>query len=223
MVHEIKRPLQPITTWVSNLKSSYPQSDTQDFHPLLLVVSLAIEDEVQSLRALMDEFSNFAHLPKPHLRSTELNDFFKNFINQYSSIWPQISFSNSIQPINLSCRLDPSLFRQVITNMVENAAEANFDQSIEIHFTVKDENNFVIIDVFNTGLFLNKTQREKIFDLYYSTKQNKKNMGLGLSIVKLIIIEHGGDIECLEETQGVCFRITLPSNPNTGVVNVSSN
>ena len=222
LVHEIKRPLQPITTWVSNLKSTYPKSDEKTFQPLLLEASIAIEEEVQSLRTMMEEFANFANLPKPHLLPTEVNEFFKNFINQYSSIWPQISFSSSAQPAHLTCQLDPILFRQVLTNMIENAAEANLDQPIEIQLTAHNENNFVFIDVINTGLTLNKNQREKIFDLYYSTKQSKKNMGLGLSIVKLIIIEHGGEIECLDETQGVRFRISLPSNPNTGAFNDST-
>jgi len=211
LAHEIRRPLQPIGTWMSNLRSSYSAQNGNEFGLLLEEAKSAIDEEIRALRRMVDEFARFADLPKPDKQLVNVCDFLNKFVEQYACIWDNVTFSVSCGSPDLFCPMDPLLLRQVLTNMIENAVEANPGQAIAVTLSASTEGDQVTFDIFNSGLSLAQDQREKIFDLYYSTKSNSKNRGLGLSIVKLAVLEHNGNISCLDEDHGVRFRIKLPT------------
>lgn len=213
MAHEIRRPLQPIGTWMSNLRSGYSSQEPNKFRLLLDEADSAIDEEIRSLRRMVDEFAKFADLPKPDKRVINVSEFLNKFVEQYSSVWEKVTFSIHCEHSNIFCLMDPLLSRQVLTNMIENAVEANIDRPVEVSLSVTKDGEEVVLDVFNSGVALTQEQREKIFDLYFSTKSNAKNMGLGLSIVKLAVLEQNGSIRCLNEDRGVRFRIKLPVAP----------
>ena len=210
MAHEIRRPLQPIGMWISNLKSVYPKENAQEYQALLQEADSAIGEELLILKRMVDEFSEFADLPKPQKQKTELNDFLKKFTDQYGEVWKNVSLVCHSRPQEIFCHIDSSLSRQVLINLIENAAEANSATTTQVEFSLSTKGSDVFIDIFNSGISLDERQREKVFDLNFSTKQNAKNRGLGLSISKFIVIEQGGDIQCVEEAQGARFRIQLP-------------
>lgn len=210
LAHEIKRPLQPIAMWISNLKSCYSLQSPSQFSELITEASAAIQEETTQLSRMVEEFARFADLPKPQKKMLNVEEFFKKFITQYAGVWSHVHFSIACRSDGILCPLDGPLLRQVLTNMVENAVEANPSTGIEVELSAQLEGSELILEVFNSGAVLTKDQREKIFDPYFSTKHTKKNMGLGLSIVKLAILEHGGEVKCIEENRGVRFRIRLP-------------
>lgn len=210
LAHEIRRPLQPIGTWMSNLRSSYSTQDADKFRSLLEEADSAIDEEIRSLRRMVDEFAKFADVPKPDKQLINVRDFLSKFVEQFACIWDNITFSVSCGKPDLFCLMDPILMRQVLTNMIENAVEANPDRAIDFTLSASTMGDQVTFDIFNSGISLTQGQREKIFDLYYSTKPNAKNRGLGLSIVKLAVLEQNGNIRCLDEDHGVRFRIKLP-------------
>lgn len=219
MAHEIRRPLQPILSWVSNIKMGYSLNTNEKYVLLLNEATTAVEEEISNLNKMVTEFSQFADLPKPVLIKTMVSDFFETFIEQYSKILENIHLSFYTDSRDLLILMDVNLMRQVLTNLIENAMEANPGSKVEMKINIKTDFGGIILDIFNSGKSLPEEQRIKIFDPYYSTKNNHKNMGLGLSIVKFAILEQGGVIECVEETQGVRFRIQFPIC--SGVVSVS--
>ncbi len=205
LAHEIRRPLQPMRIWLSQLQKA-SVSDQK----MIKEAAAAIDQEVLFLSEMVTGFSEFAQIPKPNLETVELDGFIRSFLSQYSNIWPQIKFSYENRVGNLSVMLDQKIFRTLFANIIENAAEANLNRAIDMQLAIRTENEMAIIDIFNSGKTLSESDREKIFDIYYSTKLDAKNMGLGLAIVKTIVLEHGGDIKCIPVRDGVKFEIQLP-------------
>lgn len=204
LAHEIRRPLQPMRIWLSQLKS-VSSADAA----IVKEAATAIDQEVLFLSEMVTGFSDFAQIPKPRLETVDLADFIQSFVAQYGDVWPGVKFEFQ-KPTNVHVALDPKIFRTLLTNMVENAVEANPDSGIDVRFGLRSDDDSAYIHIFNSGVSLDEIEREKIFDIYYSTKTNAKNRGLGLSIVKTIVLEHGGDINCVCIDGGVKFEIQLP-------------
>lgn len=204
LAHEIRRPLQPMRIWLSQLKK-VSSVDTA----MVKEAAMAIDQEVLFLSEMVSGFSDFAQIPKPKLEMVRLADFIQSFVAQYGDVWASVKFEFQ-KLIDARVALDPKIFRTLFTNIVENAVEANLDTEIDVHFSLRADDEFAYIEIFNSGVILNEIEREKIFDIYYTTKTNAKNMGLGLAIVKTIVLEHGGDIKCVAADGGVKFEIQLP-------------
>ncbi len=125
----------------------------------------------------------------------------------------RVSFSDSIEELNNYYLLGNSDdLIGAISNLAENAiAASKLDQSIEIKLTILFENNQrkLIVEVADRGKGMSHTQKNKIFEPFYTTKNNGN--GLGLAIVRGVIIEHGGTIE-VESSKGIgsVFKINLP-------------
>lgn len=202
LAHEIRRPLQPIRTWISQLRRSVPGE-------LVDEASHAIDQEVLFLSEMVSEFSEFANVPKPKLEIQDGGEFIGSFVVQYKDIWPEVCLSFSMKT-KVAVAIDPKIFRTLFTNLVENAVEANPGKEIDVKFTLSSLGDTACISVFNSGVTLSLDERERVFDLYFSTKTAKKNKGLGLAIVKTIVLEHGGDIKCVKASGGVQFEIQLP-------------
>lgn len=211
LAHELRRPLQPIGIWISNLKTSYKEDGSKNFEPLLLEASSMIEEELSYLKNMIDEFARFANVPKANRKSVNISNFLHEFVDQYGPLWDNVSFSLDTQStMHSSCLLDTMLFKQALTNMLENAVEANPNEKVNVVLSLKNEEQFIALDFFNRGKILTQDQQNKVFDLYFSTKNSTKNMGLGMSIVKFAVLEHAGTIRCIDDPEGVRFRIQLP-------------
>jgi signal transduction histidine kinase len=219
LAHEIKRPLQPISTWNHNLRFAFGNNNQLEFESIFKEATQAIDEEVRGLTNMVSEFARFADLPKARPEEVNMQNFLQTFVDQYASVWPQITFKIVAPEKAICCCLDPLLFRNCLTNLIENAAEANPQASIEVQFIVRSTSAGVALEVFNSGHAIKKDHLKKLFTPYSTTKNNQKNLGLGLSIVKLSILEQGGEIHCLPEDRGVRFQILMPMNQ--GVQDVS--
>jgi signal transduction histidine kinase len=210
LAHELKGPLQPIGTWISTMRTAFSPKATDSFAPILFEACRAIEEEVKSLKGMVGEFANFANLPKARLQSVEIDQFLRDFSTHYEGVWPSVKIVLKTHCSDIFCSIDSFLFRRALGNIIENAAQANPGQAIEFSMASEIQGKNIVLNIFNSGVALNKEQMHKIFDPYYTTKGKSKNMGLGMAIVKLTVLDHGGSIEVEPESQGVRFKIALP-------------
>ncbi len=215
LAHEIKNPLTPIQLSIDNLKSKYEKyidiSDKEKYDKNLNTILT----QIKQIENLVNEFSDFARMPKPMFRINNLIDLINSNIELLREIDHTIDINlifSKNDNLNLSC--DNEQISRVIFNLIKNSIESiqekalkigNFDKKISIE--IKRINNYIAINIFDNGIgFSSKTTKELIKP-YYTTK--KKGSGLGLSIVNKIINDHNGTIEFNSNTTGTNIIIKL--------------
>jgi two-component system nitrogen regulation sensor histidine kinase NtrY len=166
--------------------------------------------EVESLKGLVDEFSQFARMPAPRTVPTDLRPLITDTIALYNGIFTNVEIEPRFGAGVPLVRLDAEQIRRVIINLVDNAIEAMERKGRIVVETQLDAANGVVrIVVADDGPGIPAAEREKLFLPYYSTK--RRGSGLGLAIVRRIIAEHGGSIEAGDNVpRGTRFTIELP-------------
>jgi signal transduction histidine kinase len=213
LAHEIKNPLTPIEMMVSNLGHAYHEYAPDDFEKKLQLTQNIVLEEVTRLKSMVNHFHNFSKLPTPDRVLTNFLEFIKETVNGYQSAWPNVEVSILVSPkiTAINVMLDPLLFKQCLLNLFQNAIEANNSlDHLKIKLTFEVEQQTLIFGFANLGASLSLEQRKRLFQVGFSTKNQRSNSGLGLSIVKKIILEHQGDIQSCDCEFGVAFKISLP-------------
>jgi two-component system nitrogen regulation sensor histidine kinase NtrY len=209
LAHEIKNPLTPIQLSAERLRRHFSGAPT---HARALVeeCTTTIVGEVESLKGLVDEFSQFARMPSPRTVPTNLAKLINDTLALYNGLFGDIRFEQRFEPRTPVVRLDPEQIRRVIINLVDNAIEAmERSGTITIETGLDPANNLVRLIVADNGPGIPVAEREKLFLPYYSTK--RRGSGLGLAIVRRIIAEHGGTIDVGSNApKGTRFTIELP-------------
>jgi two-component system nitrogen regulation sensor histidine kinase NtrY len=219
LAHEIKNPLTPIQLCAERIRrhfSSAPPASRE----LVEECTTTIVGEVESLKALVDEFAQFARMPAPKTVPSDLNAFLTETLALYNGLFRQITIEPRFEAGLPTVRVDVEQIRRVVINLVDNAVEAlggthasmrpDGDAPQIIVETRRDAVNGVVrIIVADNGPGIPPSDREKLFMPYYSTK--RRGSGLGLAIVRRIVAEHGGAIDVQNnEPQGTRFVIELP-------------
>lgn len=208
LAHEIRRPLMPIRTWISYIQNSFAVKALDEFATDLQAAIYAIHGELQTLTTMVQEFAKFGTLPKAQAMEVDLKEFLKNFCRDYADIWPNTKLNLSSDGEKIIGNIDASLFRQVLVNLIENASQANSKTQIVVDLEIYKTANGWEISVFNSGIEIVEDDRERIFELYHSTKQDQENMGLGLSIVRYLLVEQGCEIKNVHAHGGAKFLIS---------------
>jgi two-component system, NtrC family, nitrogen regulation sensor histidine kinase NtrY len=209
LAHEIKNPLTPIQLCAERIRrhlSGAPEPTRQ----LVEECTTTIVGEVESLKGLVDEFSQFARMPAPRAVPTDLHQLLCEALALYNGIFTDVEIRRAFAERLPTVSVDPEQIRRVIINLVDNAIEA-MDQrgSIDVETQHDRANNLVRIVVADDGPGIPPAEREKLFLPYYSTK--RRGSGLGLAIVRRIVAEHGGSIDVADNTpHGTRFAIELP-------------
>jgi two-component system nitrogen regulation sensor histidine kinase NtrY len=169
-----------------------------------------IVGEVESLKGLVDEFSQFARMPSPRTVPTDLSQLITDTIALYNGIFSAVRIDQRLGANLPLVRLDPEQVRRVILNLIDNAVEAMERRGEIVVETERDALNAVVrVIVADNGPGIPAGERDKLFLPYYSTK--RRGSGLGLAIVRRIIAEHGGSIEVSDNSpSGTRFTIELP-------------
>jgi two-component system, NtrC family, nitrogen regulation sensor histidine kinase NtrY len=209
LAHEIKNPLTPIQLCAERLRR-YFSGAPPAARALVDECTETIVGEVESLKGLVDEFSQFARMPAPRTVPTDLPQLVADTTALYNGLFNDVRIeqrSGSGLPL---VRLDPEQIRRVIINLVDNAIEAMERRGAIVLETQHDGTNAIArLIVADDGPGIPATEREKLFLPYYSTK--RRGSGLGLAIVRRIIAEHGGSIDVGDNTpRGTRFTIELP-------------
>jgi two-component system nitrogen regulation sensor histidine kinase NtrY len=220
LAHEIKNPLTPIQLSAERLKRHFTDAP-EPTRRLVDECARAIVTEVESLKSLVDEFSQFARMPAPKAVPTDLNALLAEALALYAGVLTHAKVELAGAPDLPLVRLDPEQVRRVVINLVDNAIEAlagaretqrmaaDGPGLITVSTDHDPAHGVVRLKVADNGPGLPAGDRSKLFMPYYSTKG--RGSGLGLAIVRRIIAEHGGSIEAADnQPHGTCFTIELP-------------
>jgi two-component system, NtrC family, nitrogen regulation sensor histidine kinase NtrY len=183
-----------------------------------------IEEEVATLRRLTAEFSEFAKLPEASLTRADLNDFVRDASRSFETIAdvrgqvpgsttepPPIEVKVVLATVPLPVRIDSMMLKLCLENLVRNAVEAlrvlDGPQRVLVRLGLRRDR--ALLEVHDTGPGVSAADRQRVFDPYFTTKAD--GTGLGLPIVKKVVLEHHGSIACEDsELGGAVFRIELP-------------
>jgi two-component system nitrogen regulation sensor histidine kinase NtrY len=209
LAHEIKNPLTPIQLSAERLRRHFTDAPS-GARALVDECTTTIVGEVESLKGLVDEFSQFARMPTPRTVPTDLRELIVNTLALYDGLFTEVNIQHQFADTG-PVRLDPEQMRRVIINLVDNAVEAMERRgNISVETQGDKPNHLVRIIVADNGPGIPASEREKLFLPYYSTK--RRGSGLGLAIVRRIIAEHGGNIDVGDNVpRGTRFTIELPA------------
>jgi two-component system nitrogen regulation sensor histidine kinase NtrY len=219
LAHEIKNPLTPIQLCAERMRRQF-SSAPPAARALVEECTTTIVGEVESLKALVDEFAQFARMPAPRAIPSDLSAVLTDTLALYHGLFREIRIERRFAAGLPAVRLDVEQIRRVVINLVDNAVEAlggsaapprpNGDAPTIVVETRHDSANGVVrLTVADNGPGIPPADRDKLFMPYYSTK--RRGSGLGLAIVRRIIAEHGGSIEATDnEPHGTVFTIELP-------------
>jgi two-component system nitrogen regulation sensor histidine kinase NtrY len=209
LAHEIKNPLTPIQLCAERLRRHFGEAPPAT-RELVNECTTTIVGEVESLKGLVDEFSQFARMPAPRAVPTDLHGLLDDSLSLYRGLFSDVAIRPRYAPELPRVSVDPEQIRRVIINLVDNAIEAMERRgTIDVETCHDANNNLVRVVIADNGPGIPLAEREKLFLPYYSTKQ--RGSGLGLAIVRRIVAEHGGTIEVADnQPRGTRFAIELP-------------
>lgn len=213
--HEIKNPLTPIVLSCELIEKKYPY---QDNYRLYLTSKLkVIQENVESIRNSINKFYSINEKNNENRLYISINEFLKNIENFWNSDWIELKVEIPTEPIYLFAQKDEleSLFNNLIINSYE-ASKIEVDQKCGIFIAskIEDEKYFKIIYT-DSGSGIKEIDPNKIFEPYYTTKEN--GSGFGLAIVRSIVESMNGNIEFIGNGKldilnykGATFLIRLP-------------
>nr|MDQ3420445.1 HAMP domain-containing protein [Acidobacteriota bacterium] len=195
LAHEIKNPLTPIQLSAERLRRQFA-SAPPNARALIDECTSTIVTEVDSLKALVDEFAQFARMPAPKATPTDLNVVLTETMSLYAGLFKHITLNCRLGEGVPLVRIDAEQIRRVVINLVDNAVEAlggaaagprpdGHAPEIEIGTHHDPVNGVVRVTIADNGPGIPPEDRDKLFMPYYSTK--RRGSGLGLAIVRRII------------------------------------
>ena len=225
LAHEIKNPLTPIQLTIDRIKDKYldkiVETDQSNFKENLKIIN----NQIKQIENLVNEFSDFARMPKPILKDNDLIKILNENINLLNEIDKSIniSFKNNYDKILLHC--DKEQISRVFFNLIKNSIESiqqkadkndDFEKNIKIE--ILNNNDHIKVIIIDNGVGLDKINNVKdILNPYFTTKKN--GTGLGLSIVNKIINDHEGKLLFFPIENGakveITFRINVSRNFNS--------
>ncbi|NNE20580.1 MAG: GHKL domain-containing protein [Myxococcales bacterium] len=209
LAHEIKNPLSPIRLSVETLRKARERS-SEGFDAMFDESTKTILQEVDRLRAIVDEFSRFARLPAPKLRNIDLREI----IVQAASLHAKggATFRTALPEGPLTSFVDADQITQVLHNLLRNAQdaaiEAHPDGGGAVGLSVEQSSGTLYIRVEDNGSGISTDQTNAIFEPYYTRKEG--GTGLGLAITQRIVTEHGGRIDLESKPGRTVFSVVLP-------------
>ena len=213
VAHEIKNPLTPIALSAERISR---QLERLDLPPqaarIVNECAATITQSVESVKALVDEFSQFARFPSAQPAPSDLNEVVREalavFQGRLEGIAIRTSFAAGLAPVNV----DREQFRRVVVNLVDNAAEAMQESLVKDLYVATQPGAAETVElvVADSGCGIGLEDKERLFLPYFSTKN--RGTGLGLAIVSHIVAEHGAHIR-VEDNQpvGARFIVEIPA------------
>ena len=216
LAHEIKNPLTPIQLTIDRIRDKYlhniDNENKENFNDNLKIIN----NQIKQIEKLVNEFSDFARMPKPVFNNNDLVSIVNENINLLNQIDPSINFKFIKNKPKILLNSDKEQISRVFLNLIKNSIESiqekaektkNLAKNIDIELIEGNSHiNLIIVD---TGVgFLNlKDNIKDILNPYFTTK--KKGTGLGLSIVNKIINDHNGTIKFNSIKNGAKIEITF--------------
>ncbi len=214
IAHEIKNPLTPIQLIIDSLKNKY--SDFLDENNKISFNDKVktINKQVKLIEKLVNEFSDFARMPKPIFKKTNLKKIVEDCLKlmKINDDTIQIEFNCDD---NILIKADREQISRVFVNLIKNSIESlnekyqkNNEFIKKIIIEIGQINDYIEVLIIDNGTGFNITNLPEISKPYFTTKKN--GSGLGLSIVVKIINDHNGTIEFLNYNKGAKIKIIFP-------------
>jgi two-component system nitrogen regulation sensor histidine kinase NtrY len=212
VAHEIKNPLTPIALCADRIvRQLHRPEQTAETRKILNECSATIAREVESVRTLVDEFSQFSRFPGAQPTPSDLNEVVANAFSVFDGRLDGIEVERDLAAGLPAVNIDRDQFKRVVVNLVDNAAEAMQDALIKRLYiaTRCTEADSVELVVADTGCGVSRDDKEKLFLPYFSTKG--RGTGLGLAIVNRIIADHDATIRVEDNVpSGARFIVDIP-------------
>jgi signal transduction histidine kinase len=208
LAHEIKNPLTPIRMSLETLLAASRRGPLDErFSRLFSESAVAVLEEVDRLKRIVDEFSQFARLPRPQLAPLELSSAVQQVMALYAP-HDVLTYDVALEP-GLTLSGDRDQLTQVLVNLVKNAEESMAQRGGTVRVRTRREERFAVLEVADEGPGIPPELKGRLFEPYVTTKP--QGTGLGLAIAARIASEHGGRIEVMDVSpHGACFRLWLP-------------
>jgi nitrogen fixation/metabolism regulation signal transduction histidine kinase len=217
LAHELKNPLFPIQLSIETLRRNLDQQpkdpaapaagrlDDAAFAALFRESSDTILEALRSLRRIVDEFAEFARMPRPELRPTDVNAVVQKVLALHRARAGAVRVEAALDPGLPEIAADPDLLGRALGNLVANALEAMPDGGgLRVRTAAADGS--ISVEVQDDGPGITDEQRTRLFVPYFTTK--KGGTGLGLAIVQGIVSDHGGRVE-VKSAPGAGTTVTL--------------
>ena len=219
LAHEIKNPLTPIQLTIDRIKNKYldqiSKEDQNNFSDNLKIIN----NQIKQIEKLVNEFSDFARMPKPVFKKNNIIDIIITNVKLMNEIDLSIKIDFKYNKPIILLNSDKEQISRVFLNLIKNSIESiieksqkipNLDKKITIELL--EENNHIFINVKDNGVgFINLNNNIKdIVNPYFTTKKN--GTGLGLSIVSKIINDHNGTINFKPINEGALVEMKFLRN-----------
>ncbi len=219
LAHEIKNPLTPIQLTIDRIKNKFSNqiesTEKDNFKENLKIIN----NQIKQIEKLVNEFSDFARMPKPILRKNNLTIMIKENLELLKQLDNRINFDFLYKNEKILFNCDKEQLNRVFFNLIKNSIESiqqkaengsNFEKSISIELI--ETNTHITIMFIDSGMgfeaFTNNIK--DIVNPYFTTKKN--GTGLGLSIVNKIVSDHIGNIDFIPIQNGAKIKITFAKN-----------
>jgi two-component system nitrogen regulation sensor histidine kinase NtrY len=213
IAHELKNPLTPIALSAERIARLLDRGGFQpDSQRILRECANTISREVESVKNLADEFSQFSRFPAAQPVAGDLNTVVRNALDVFAGRLDAIDLRVDLAADLPAVHVDPEQFKRVVVNLVDNAAEAMRDSLLKrlLVATRAAGGDTVELLVADTGCGISAGDKERLFLPYFSTKG--RGTGLGLAIVSHILSEHGGRIRVEDNRPaGARFYVEIPA------------
>lgn len=210
IAHEVKNPLTPIQLSAQRLKKRYGEmlqsKEGEVFHECTEMIIRQVEE----LKGLVNEFSNFARMPAANLAPADICQIIEEALSIYREAHKDIRLIFNSSKKVPAFNLDREQIKRVMINLLENAIEAIDGRGeVLIELTYDEILRIVRVEVVDQGRGISPEHKARLFEPYFSTK--KQGTGLGLAIVNSIITDHNGFIRVQDNhPRGTKFIIELP-------------
>lgn len=214
IAHEIKNPLTPVQLSAQRLRRRYLDRFSDEDHVFDECTRMIIH-QVDELKNLVNEFSNFARMPATKPAPCNLNEIIGETLILYQEAHKNVTFKRDLDPRLPAASLDREQIKRVLINLLENAVAAmDGEGTIDLETRYNPDLQIITLTVADTGGGIPTEDKTRLFEPYFSTK--KSGTGLGLAIVATIISDHNGYIRVRDnQPQGTKFIVELPAGRTT--------
>jgi len=214
LAHEIKNPLTPIQLSIDRIREKYLNrvNDSENkFSSYLNTITKQIKD----IEHLVNEFSDFARMPKPKLKKINLSKVVSRSLSLLQLSEKDITFTFVGKDSNSYIKGDEEQINRVFMNLIKNSIESINEKKREnavfkgkINVDIKQDSDYIYVEIEDNGVGFDEDNKKKMLTPYYTTKA--KGTGLGLAIVTKIISDHNSAILFNSIKNGAKVEISIP-------------
>jgi two-component system, NtrC family, nitrogen regulation sensor histidine kinase NtrY len=211
--HEMRTPLAAARLGIDRL-SRYAANSPAPGREALEQIARALAEELERLAGFARSMTAFARLPQPRCCRLELDSFAAEVVETFADAWSGVRLARVAASSPVPVEADPALLRQAVINLIDNAARAprsGGQTGGMVSLRAGRANGSACLDLVDDGTGVPEEVRARLFQPYTTTRPPGEGMGLGLSLARKVLLDHGGDLELVETgAGGTTMRLILP-------------